>query len=633
MNTSDSRASGIVLSPLSLTLLLAPSLGLSASNPGSGSAISVASTIEVSADDPLTPMGETWLATNPRDPKNMIAVSMAFPKNGPWASTMYYTVDSGSTWHRVRHGRNHDAYFWGADPHVQFGPDGVAYYTDLEWGAIGKSPFDVSLISDGVPETVYIYRSTDGGRSWSEPIDLDGDDHSVVAVDATHDKYHGRVYVSYTSRSLSAQGKPAQAIGFAVSDDGGRTYRQRVFSPPDVSFLDRILDGPAPTDIAVGPDGTVVLAYLYYLSPPAPAGRPSSDMEQQTWVMSSTNGGWTFSEPHLVATSLFSKEQVETASKLDYWPRMAVDSSSGPNRGRLYVTNESNQEGGVHINVLSSSDVGQTWSDPVRVDDGNRPTYANTPGIAVDHKGILAVAWYDRRNDPENDCFQEYFSLSVDGGTTFLPSRVVRKPSTCTDRGRNWQPNVTQHFDTAHKLYQLSLSNPGLRFDNGGETQGIAALGGGGFELAWIDGESGVMRLAATPVSVAAEPLGADIGDLVQVDTTLPTVDPHAKTASVRIVATNRTQFPLPAPLTLVISNVKSVFDGLQAVNAENGLTRVGASWQLKASADGKALAPGDSTVPVVLRFKFSKAPDSTQDTPPFIDFHLFERRSSASRQ
>jgi hypothetical protein len=343
--------------------------------------------------------------------------------------------------------------------------------------------------------------------------------------------------------------------------------------------------------------------------------------------VSSADGGRTFSEPHLVATSSFSDEQVES-SKVDYWPRLALDASTGPNRGRLYITNESNSGAVARINVLSSGDGGQTWSAPVRVDDGNTSTDANSPGIAVTDAGLLGVAWYDRRGDPKNACFQEYFSASVDGGTTFLPNRVVRESPTCTVLPGNWQPNISQDLAPSRGTYSLSLSSPGPRFINGGETHGIGTVGRNRFELAWINGESGVMQLAATPVSVNAPMLGVDIGDLLQVQTTQPTLDVDAKTVSVRVVATNRSHLSLSAPLTLVISRMQSAFEGLEAINADNRLGGTGASWQLVSDADNAVLAPGGSTRPVVLRFKFTRAPERSQDTPPFIEFHVFERGS-----
>jgi hypothetical protein len=112
----------------------------------------------------------------------------------------------------------------------------------------------------------------------------------------------------------------------------------------------------------------------------------------------------------------------------------------------------------------------------------------------------------------------------------------------------------------------------------------------------------------------------------VDVETTRPTLDADAKAASMQVVATNRSHLALALPLTLVISRMQSSFEGLEVVNADNRLPGIGASWHLVPSANSGTLAPGASTTPVVLRFKFSKAPDHSQDTPPFIEFHVFER-------
>lgn len=93
-----------------------------------------------------------------------------------------------------------------------------------------------------------------------------------------------------------------------------------------------------------------------------------------------------------------------------------------------------------------------------------------------------------------------------------------------------------------------------------------------------------------------------------------------------QIVATNRSRRAFAAPLTLVVSRTESDFEGLEAVNADNRLPGVGASWQLSASANDTILASGASTQPVVLRPSFSKAPEYSQGSPPFVEFHVFER-------
>src|SRR5437899_12859448 len=97
------------------------------------------------------------------------------------------------------------------------------------------------------------------------------------------------MYVTYPSPMHSTQGKGLQTIGFAYSDGDGATFKQRVFAPPDVGFKDRMRVGPSPTDLLVAPDGTIVLAYIYYLSPESSA----SDKDQailETLIITSSDG-------------------------------------------------------------------------------------------------------------------------------------------------------------------------------------------------------------------------------------------------------------------------------------------------------------------------------------------------------
>jgi hypothetical protein len=586
--------------------------------------IRVGPTISVSADRPSVSLGETWLAGNPVDPNNMIAVSMAFPQDGRWASVMYYTTDAGKSWQPVTHGPSHDAYFWGADPVVAFAPDGTAFYSDLEWGDVSNAPFNDDRSSASTDLATYVYRSTDGGRSWSVPTILDGTDHSCIAIDASRGKYSGRVYVAYTTPLSSAQGKATEGIGFAYSDDRGITYKQRVFSPPEVSFKSRIRIGPSPTDLLVTPDGVVVLPYIFYLKPES-ATADQDQFIQQTWVMTSADGGRTFSEPHLIVTSEFSLGP-HSKNKIPSWPRMAIDASTRPTRDRLYVTNEGVANNRVRITVLSSSDMGQTWGPAVQVNDDKTERNHSTPGLAVSENGIVGVSWYDRREDPSDNCFQEYYSASLNGGVTFLPNVAVRQPATCPMSSGNWQPNVTQTEDGSDGKYNVTISSPGPRFANGGETQGIIGMAGGKFHLAWINGESGTMQLASTAIEVSAPPLGQDVGDLLDVKISQPAIDMTAHSLTMRLQVTNRSSKPMAAPLTLVLTRMESLLEGLHAVNSSNGLPGVGATWRLAVGSGETSLQPKESSAAITLKFEFTKVPGESSDTAPLdADFHFFE--------
>src|SRR5438094_3762601 len=74
--------------------------------------------------------------------------------------------------------------------------------------------------------------------------------------------------------------------------------------------------------------------------------------------------------------------------------------------------------------LVSSSDGGATWSPKVRVND-DAPLYENSlPAVAVDARGLVHVAWYDRRDAA--DCMalvHTYWSYSDNGGMTFAPSQ------------------------------------------------------------------------------------------------------------------------------------------------------------------------------------------------------------------
>jgi hypothetical protein len=94
--------------------------------------------------------------------------------------------------------------------------------------------------------------------------------------------------------------------------------------------------------------------------------------------------------------------------------------------------------------LARSRDGGTTWSDKVRVND-DLPRYDNSiPAVAVDDRGLVHVAWYDRRDEPDYSArVHTYWTFSDDGGVTFAPSlRVSAQPSdalgTLIDDGARW---------------------------------------------------------------------------------------------------------------------------------------------------------------------------------------------------
>jgi hypothetical protein len=105
------------------------------------------------------------------------------------------------------------------------------------------------------------------------------------------------------------------------------------------------------------------------------------------------------------------------------WLPDAVDGSSGPYHGRLYVVYGDNSYGACHVLISWSDNGGTNWSTPVIVDD-TRPTLGYVdlePSVVVNSKGVVGVAWLN----PETDNATRYvprFAYSTDGGFTFSSS-------------------------------------------------------------------------------------------------------------------------------------------------------------------------------------------------------------------
>jgi hypothetical protein len=106
-------------------------------------------------------------------------------------------------------------------------------------------------------------------------------------------------------------------------------------------------------------------------------------------------------------------------------PRMAADNSYTSTRGNVYVVWADNPVGpdNVDIFLVRSTDYGQNWSSPLRINDDPAGVVVDQfiPTVSVDNiTGKVFVAWYDSRVDPTNNIQTRlYGAVSSDGGATF----------------------------------------------------------------------------------------------------------------------------------------------------------------------------------------------------------------------
>jgi hypothetical protein len=102
----------------------------------------------------------------------------------------------------------------------------------------------------------------------------------------------------------------------------------------------------------------------------------------------------------------------KSAFRIVPYGALAVDRTSGPHKGRLYVTYFSHERGNGDA-MLAWSDDGKAWSQPIRLsDDGSSTADQFLPAISVGPDGTVDASWY-----------------SLDGGLTWSKNLRVTNAS------------------------------------------------------------------------------------------------------------------------------------------------------------------------------------------------------------
>ncbi|HTA25558.1 MAG TPA: sialidase family protein [Terriglobales bacterium] len=344
------------------------------------------------------------VAANPANPQDLILGSDYTGCPYPIASAFNLSDDGGTNWSdlvcMVPIFNNGTEYVPIGSPILGYDRNGTAYIGGFYLDDSGESQFGFEGFqksSDGenwsAPAPVVIRRNSDSYYCW-------------MAVDANASSpYVNSVYVSCV---MSGPTTSPQVV-VSHSNDGGTTWHQ-VNVAPAQSFPDTDLY----TTMTVAKDGTVYLAWQYCNMDNA------CDNGTVYMVFSkSGDGGNTWSKPALVAPATLIYPLPNTKSVfVPDGPVIAVDASSGPHTGNLYVAMYNWTGTFMQLQVARSTDGGDTWSKPVPVSPGVTHDQF-LPWISVSPTGLVGASWLDRRNDPKNTDYQAYAGISADGGLSF----------------------------------------------------------------------------------------------------------------------------------------------------------------------------------------------------------------------
>jgi hypothetical protein len=529
----------------------------------------------MASHDTSTPHVEMMVAASPVDARRLLATTIVDNR-----TKTYLSVDGGDSWS----GHDFD------DPEVAGGSDPQTLYTRRGSGLFltlgnAKRPNGRSRSS------LLVFRSEDGGTSWSPKIEIGRDftwDRPVVTVDE-----QGSIYVAATT--FDANGAYQAAI--ARSDDDGRT-----FTAPQVIF--RAPEGVVMNVVGVVPLGSGKLAATFTQSTSSESYLFTSEV--------SADRGTTWSEPHKIASFSLPKQLEQKLSRYGTWPVFAGDD------GGIYGVWTNTSDGIPRVEFASSKD-GISWSAPAVVERGTAPQYA--PTIATGD-GAIALTWFDARDLTEDGAYRVRFTASTDRGKTFLPSKVVSSDvSQALGRG-NMTPGPASFVDR-RGIQRVDFLSSADRFFSGGDFGGLAADRNGVFHPFWADSRTGTFQCWSARVRIAREASAPCVGQTPQADITKRVAlvtDPTSLGATANEVAIpfrirNDSDSPISGPITIEVlgfgngPNADMHRESAPTIlNATNGKPGAGAVFDYSdALADLCALAPGALTRAVTWRFRMKE--------------------------
>ncbi|MCH8851071.1 MAG: hypothetical protein IID41_00300 [Planctomycetes bacterium] len=276
------------------------------------------------------------------------------------------------------------------------------------------------------------FKSIDGGVSWDEGVFAFGGDKAWLAVDRSWGIGHGHIYAKWQTF--------ANCCGentFTRSVDGGQNFEEPVPVPL----------GPTFGTISVGPDGAVYAAGIWAV-----------DFQNFNRIVVARSSD---AQNPAVTPTFDLAVDVELGGRLDIGAEpnpaglagqvwVATDHSSGPTHGNVYMLASVDPPGSDPLDVkfIRSTDGGQSWSSPIRVNDDAMDTGAwqwfGTMSVAPN--GRIDAIWNDTRTAGQANISELFYAYSTDAGDTWSPNMPV-SPAFDSHVGWPHQDKLGDYYD------------------------------------------------------------------------------------------------------------------------------------------------------------------------------------------
>lgn len=378
--------------------------------------------IKINNDATTEVQNEEQIVMNPNDTTNLVAVWRDF-RVGYRQVAYAYSFDGGLTW-----GQDlfvEPEYIWDSDPGITVDTAGNFYAVILSFNSTSE------------PNGLFVYKSTDGGVTWSDPVTvINGvpgvfEDKELIACDRSGGPYTDNLYVAWT-RFYSTQ------ILMCRSTDEGNSF----VGPVTISDMNGV-QWPVP---CVGPNSEVYVAWVQY-SP----GAIRFDC--------STDGGETFGTDITIQNVSFVSGYIYGDIMVFSFPAIDVDITGGPYNGNIYVAYMDYASGNTDTDIYftCSTDGGNSWSQKIRINDDplNNGCDQFHPWLFVAPDGNIIVVFLDRRLDSGNLLMDLYMTTSTDGGNSWSSNERITTVSS--------DPTAGSVFSTSNQplnKFPIKINHP-----------------------------------------------------------------------------------------------------------------------------------------------------------------------------
>jgi len=323
-------------------------------------------------------------------------------------------------------------------------------------------------------------RSTDKGVSWGamtnieDPSQLYFEDKEFTTIDRTGGPYDGNMYVVW---ARFPNDDSPNIIMFSRSTDFDSGFETPFpIAPPyyDTACGFDIWGGQFAFPL-VGSDGTIYTFWNRTYVDSLCNGYFSIQM------VVSEDGGQTFTDPELVRTT-YGYGYVDGQIDVYNSPMCAADITGGPFDGNIYIAYANADTTNIdyfdyNIEFIKSSDKGQTWTDPIYVNDdytGPGATFDQFhPWLFCNEEGILIIIFYDQRTDPLfHYSFDAFCAYSFDGGESFTANHRISDTSIFPSYLGLPEPNISKG---PPPTYTAGMRNPQVRAGRIAEYIGVTA--------------------------------------------------------------------------------------------------------------------------------------------------------------